>query len=101
MANLAPAMEGAFTVLTEKPFTELTLEMKLNAKQLCNLLVNTVRGKALALVRSADKHHGIAAWKRIETECRPDAAGRHTAMLMESCNLVGTLEVRQTHFWTN
>ena len=56
--------------------------MKLSAKHLYYLLVNTARGKALTLVRSAEKHHGIAAWKRIKTEYQPDAAGRHTAMLM-------------------
>ena len=62
IANLEPAMAG----LAEKP-----------------LLVNTVREKkALTLVRSAEKHHGLASWKRIETEYQPDAAGRHTAMLM-------------------
>ena len=82
MANLEPAMEGAFTGSAEEPVAELTLEMKLSAKQLYCLLVNTVRGKALTLVRSAEKHHGIAAWKRIKTEYQPDAAERHTAMLM-------------------
>ena len=56
--------------------------MKLGAKQLYCLFVNTVRGKALTLVRSAEKHHGIAAWKRIKSEYQPDAAGRHTAMLV-------------------
>ena len=54
MASLEPAMEGAFTGLAEKPLAELTPEMKLSAKQLYYLLVNTVRGKALTLV----KHHG-------------------------------------------
>ena len=48
---------------------------------------NTVRGKALTLVRSAEKHHGLAAWERIKTEYLPDAAGRHTAMLMEIMQL--------------
>ena len=81
MANLEPAMEGGFTGLAEKPLAELTPEMKLSAQQLCYLLVNTVRGKALTLVQSRVKHHGIAAWKRIKTEYQPDAAGRHTAML--------------------
>ena len=36
-------------------------------------------------VKSADsrqKHHGIAAWRRIKSENQPDARGRHTAMLM-------------------
>ena len=61
MTNLESAMEGAFSGLAEKPFAELTLEMKLSEKQLCYRLVNTVRGKALTLVRSAEKHHGIAA----------------------------------------
>ena len=56
--------------------------MKFSAKQLYYLLVNTVRGKALTLVRSAEKHHGIAAWRRIKPEYQPVAAGRHTAMLM-------------------
>ena len=81
MANLEPAMEGACSGLAEKPLAELAPEMKLSAKQLY-LLVNTVRGKALTLVRSAGKHHNLAAWKRIKTEYQPDAAGRHTAMLM-------------------
>ena len=44
MADLEPAMEGAFSGLVEKPLAELTPEMKLSAKQLCYLLVNTVRG---------------------------------------------------------
>ena len=82
MANLEPVLESAFTGSAEKRIAELTLEMKLGAKQLHHLLVNTVRGKVLTLVRSAEKHHGIAAWKRIKSEYRPDAAGRHTAMLM-------------------
>ena len=65
---------GAFSGLAEKPFAELTLEMKLSAKQLYSLLVNTVQGKALTLVRSAEKHHGIQAWRRIKTEYQTDAA---------------------------
>ena len=82
MANLEPAMEGAFSGLAEKPFAELTLEMNLGAKQVHCLLVITVREKALTLVRSAEEHHGIAAWRRVKTEYQPDAAGWHTAMLM-------------------
>ena len=82
MANLEPATEGAFTRLAEKPVAELTPEMKLSGKQLYYLLVNTVRGKALTLIRSVEKHHVIAAWKLIKTEYQPDAAGRHTAQLM-------------------
>ena len=82
MANLEPVMESAFTGSAEKPIAELTLGVKLGAKQLYYLLVNKVRGKALTLVRSAEKHHGVAAWKRIKTEYQPDAAGRHTATLM-------------------
>ena len=81
MANLEPVMESAFTGSAEKPIAELTPEMKLGAKLLYDLLENTVRGKALTLVRSAEKHHRIAAWRRIKTEYQPDAAGRHTAML--------------------
>ena len=82
MANLEPVMESAFTGSAEKPIADLTPEMRLGAKQLYDLPVNTVLGKALTLVRSAEKHHGIAAWTRIKSECQPDAAGRHTAMLM-------------------
>ena len=44
--------------------------------------MKTVRGKALTLVRSAEKHHVIAAWKRIKSEYQLDAAGRHSAMLL-------------------
>ena len=44
MANLEPAMEGAFAGLAEKPLAELTPEMKPSAKQLYCLLVITVRG---------------------------------------------------------
>ena len=79
MANLEP---GAFTGLAEKPLVELTPGMKLGAKKLNYLLVNTVRREAVTLVRSAEKHHGIAAWNRIKTEYQPDATGRHTALLM-------------------
>ena len=100
MANLEPVMESAFTGSAEKPLAELTHEMKLGAKQLYCFLVNTVRGKALTLVRSAEKHHGIAGWKRIKSEYQPDAAGRHTTMLRESCNLVGILATQRT-FGTN
>ena len=82
LANLERVMESAFTGSAEKPIAELTPEMKLGAKQLYFLFVNTVRGKALTLVRSAEKHHGMAAWKRIKSEYQPDAAERHTAMLM-------------------
>ena len=78
MANLEPAMGGAFTGLAEKPFAELTPEMKLSARKLYYLLVKTVS----TLVRCAVKHHGTVAWRRIKTEYQPDAAGRQTAMLM-------------------
>ena len=82
------------------PFVELPPEMKFSAKQLYYLLVNTVRGKALILFRSAEKHHGIAAWKRIKTS--PTQLDGIQQCSWESCNLlVGTLEVRQTRFWTN
>ena len=38
--------------------------------------------KALTLVRSAEKHHGIAAWKRIKTEYQPsNAHGNHATWL--------------------
>ena len=43
MANLEPVMEGAFTGLAEKPFAELTPEMKPCAKQMYYLLLNSVR----------------------------------------------------------
>ena len=82
MANLEPVMESALIGLAEKTIAELTLEMKLGAKQMYYLFVNTVRGKALTLVRSVEKNRGVAAWKRIKTEYQPDAAGRHTAMLV-------------------
>ena len=45
MANLEPAMEGAFTGLAEKLFAEVILEMMLSAKQLYYLLLNTVPRK--------------------------------------------------------
>ena len=61
MANLEPAMQGAFSGLAEKQLAELTPEMRLSAKQLFCLQVNAVRGKALTLVRSAEKHHDVAA----------------------------------------
>ena len=89
MANLEPVMEGAFSGLAEKLFAELTPEMKLSAKQLYYLLVNTVHGKALTLVPSAEKHHGIEAWKRIKTETQQCS--------WESCNLVGILGVGTTN----
>ena len=47
MANLEPVMESAFTGSAEKPIADLTLEMKVGAKQLYYLLVIAVRGKAL------------------------------------------------------
>ena len=74
--------------------------MKLSAKQVYYLFVKTVREKkALTLVRSAEKHHGIAAWKRIKTEYQPDAARRHTAS-WDSCNLVAILECCEHVFET-
>ena len=82
MANRETVMESAFTGSAEKPIADLTPEMKLGAKRLYYFLVNTVQGKALTLVRSAEKHHDIAAGKRIKSEYQPDAAGRHTAMFM-------------------
>ena len=49
MANLEPAMEGS-TGSAGRPFAGPAPEMNFGAKQLCRLLVNTVRGKALTLV---------------------------------------------------
>ena len=82
MANLEPVKESAFTGSAEKPIAEPTPEMKLGAKQLYYLRVNTVRGKPLALVRSAEKHHGIAAWERIKTwTTHSNARGDHATWL--------------------
>ena len=70
MANLGPAIENTFTELAEKPLAELTPEMRLGAKQLYYLLVNRVRGKALALVRSAAKtsrHRSMETISRLST----------------------------------
>ena len=80
-ANLEPAVERAFTGLAEEPFAELTPEMKFKCETAV-LFHGEHGGKAFTLVRSEEKLHGIAAWKRIKTECQPDAAGRHTAVLM-------------------
>ena len=66
-----------------RAYADLSLEVKLASRQLHYLVVNTVRGKARTHVRSAEKRHGIAAWKRIKTENQPEAADRPTAMLME------------------
>ena len=97
MDNLEPAMEGAFTELAEKPLAELTLEMKLSAKLLCCFLVNTVRGKAPTLVRSTEKHHGLAVWKR---KSRPSTSQMQQdgtqQFSWESCNLFEILAVQQT-----
>ena len=82
IASLEPAMEGAFSGLAEKPCAELTPGMKLSAKQLYYLLVNTVKGKALTLVRCAENvTTASAVGKRFKSEYQP-VAGRHTAMLM-------------------
>ena len=92
---------GTFTGLAEKSFTELTPEMKLGAKQQYHLLVNTVGGKALTLVRSAEKCHGIAAWKRSRpstSQTQPDGT---QLCSWRSCSLAGTLAVWRTHSWTN
>ena len=62
IANLEPAMQGASTELAHNALAELAHEVKLSAKQPYYLLGNTVRGKALTLVR------GIATWKCSETE---------------------------------
>ena len=72
MANLEPVMERLQRP-GENTFAEPTPEMELGAKHSCSFLVNTVCGKALTLVRSAEKHHVIAAWKLIKTEFEPDA----------------------------
>ena len=81
-ANLEPAMEGAYTGLAEKLFCRAHSREEASAIQLYCLLVNTVRRKALTLFGNAENHHGITAWTRIKTEYQPDAAGRHTAMLV-------------------
>ena len=102
MANLEPAMEGALTGLAEKTLAELTPEMKLSAKHLHCLLVNTVRRKALTLCqkrRKASRHRSM------ETHQDRVPARRswttHSDALWESCYLVGTLEVEvpQTRSW--
>ena len=71
------AMGGAFKGLAERAYADLSPEVKLASRQLYYLRV-----KARTHVRSAEKHHGIAAWKRIKTEYQPEAADRPTAMLM-------------------
>ena len=62
MANLEPAMEGAFSANPEKPFAELTLAMKVSAKQLCCVQVNKVREKSVdprQKRRRASQHRGM------------------------------------------
>ena len=87
-------MEGAFIGLAEKPLAELTSEMKLSAKQLHCLLMNTVTWKASCPKRrKISRHRGM---ETVNTEYQPDAAGRHTTMLMGII-----LQARQTRSGTN
>ena len=65
--------------------------MILGAKQLCYLLVNTLRGKALTLVRSAEKHHGI----EVKSEYQPSQLDDTQQCSWDSCDLVGTLELTE------
>ena len=102
MANLEPAMKGAFKRLAEKPLADLSSEMKLSAKQLCSLLVNTVRCKALTLVRNAEKHHGIAACKNASSQSTSQTQLDDILRCSwESCSLAGTLAARRTRSWIN
>ena len=67
MANLEPAMEGAFIGLAEKPCAELTLVMKLSAKQLYYSLVNIIRGKEGESVDSRAKRRKTSRHRGMET----------------------------------
>eukprot|EP00959_Pyramimonas_sp_CCMP1952_P417642 8750074-Pyramimonas_sp.AAC.1 len=82
MADPEDTLDAASGDLTDLKFSVFSPEQQQRAKQLYFLLVNTVRGKALTLVRGAEKHNGIIAWKRIKAEYAPDVGGRHTARLM-------------------
>ena len=64
MANLEPAMEGAFTGSAEEPVAELTLEMKLSAKQLYCLLVKNSQWKS---VDSRQKRRKASRQRSMET----------------------------------
>ena len=81
MANLEPAMEGAFSGLAQKPFAELTPELKLSAKQEYYLLENTVEMvDSRPKRRKASRHRGMEAYQD----------RRHTQQCSwETCNLVG------------
>ena len=66
MANLEPAMEGAFSGLAEKTLAELTLEVKLSAKQLYYLLLNTVRRRSVdsrPKRRKTSRHRGMETYQ--------------------------------------
>ncbi|CAK0896486.1 unnamed protein product, partial [Prorocentrum cordatum] len=82
MADPGDTLDAASRDLTDLKFSVFSPEQQQRAKQLYFLLVNTVRGKALTLVRGAEKHNGIIAWKRIKAKYAPDVGGRHTALLM-------------------
>ena len=86
MANFEPAMEGTFKGLAEKPLADLTSEMKLNAKQVYHLLVNTVRGR-----------------RSITELQRGNASSLSTSQtqLDDTLQPVGTFAARRTHSWIN
>ena len=101
MASLESAMEGAFTGLAEVSLADLIFEMKLSAKQLYNLLVNTVRGKSAdsrpkrretSRPRSMETHQDRVPARRSWT-AHSNAHGNH-ATWWDSRGAANT-------FWTN
>ena len=46
------------------------------------MLIQSCRGKALRIVRAAERHNGLLAWRRLHQEYKPKTGGRHNAMFI-------------------
>jgi hypothetical protein len=57
-------------------------ETQSRARKLYNMLVGTVKGKALRIVRTAERNNGYQAWRLLKEEYEPSIGGRHTGILM-------------------
>ena len=79
MAGLEDALDAAGEDDAAIGMALLSPERQWRARQMWFMLVNTVRGKALTMVRGCEKQNGIAAWKKIKKGYQPDMVGRHTA----------------------
>ena len=78
MGDMAVAAAGLNREIT---IQEMTTYYRVRARLLYAILVQTLSGRALAILRLVERSNGLEAWRRLCAEYAPASPVRYTAML--------------------